>query len=225
MPRQLAFDLPVRSATGRSDFFVSPSNAIAVAQLDSWQSWPQRKLVLVGPEGAGKTHLSHVWATQSGATLVDACNLPDIDIAGLATAGPVAVEDIDRITGNATAETALFHLHNLVLAEGGSLLASARRAPSQQPFTLPDLQSRMQGTPVTQLDLPDDTLLAALLVKLFTDRQITVSPRLIPYLLARMDRSFAAAQDIVARLDRAALESGRKLSDRLAAQVLERPED
>jgi len=53
--RQLAFDLPARTALGREDFFVSPANAQAVAMIDGWRDWPARKLVLCGPRGAGKT--------------------------------------------------------------------------------------------------------------------------------------------------------------------------
>jgi hypothetical protein len=49
MAEQLVFDLPVRPAMGRDDFFVSGSNAGALAQVDGWRDWPFGKLVLVGP--------------------------------------------------------------------------------------------------------------------------------------------------------------------------------
>ncbi|MGC9368291.1 MAG: chromosomal replication initiator DnaA [Paracoccaceae bacterium] len=222
MTEQMAFDLPVRSATGREDFFVSPSNAVAVAQIEAWRDWPQRKLVLVGPMGAGKTHLAHVWAAASGAQIIAAADLPGAGIEALAARGAVAVEDADRIAGDRAAEEALFHLHNLILAEGGALMLTARTAPRQWPLVLPDLRSRLEATASATLEAPDDALLAALLVKLFADRQITVPPRLISYLVGRMDRSFAAAQALVADLDRRALETGRKISERLAAELLDK---
>lgn len=222
MSEQLAFNLPVRPALGREDFFVSPANALAVAQIERWADWPQRKMVLVGAHGAGKTHLTHVWADLSGARIIAATDLPGADIPALATAGAVAVEDADEIAGDRAGEEALFHLHNLVLAEGGSLLMSARSAPPHWPLTLPDLKSRLEATATATLDAPDDALLSALLVKLFTDRQLNVSPRLIPYLVMRMDRSAAAAQALVAALDTRALETGRKISDKLAAEMLDK---
>jgi len=221
MTEQMAFDLPVRSATGREDFFVSPSNAVAVAQIEAWRDWPQRKLVLVGPEGAGKTHLAHVWAAASGAEIIAAADLPGAGIEALAAHGAVAVEDADQIAGDRAAEEALFHLHNLILAEGGALMLTARTAPRQWPLVLPDLRSRLEATASATLEAPDDALLAAVLVKLFADRQIAVPPRLISYLVGRMDRSFAAAQALVADLDRRALETGRKISERLAAELLD----
>ncbi|MGB8622376.1 MAG: chromosomal replication initiator DnaA, partial [Paracoccaceae bacterium] len=76
MAEQLVFDLPLRAARGREDFFVSPANAMAVAQVENWRRWPARKLVLVGPQGAGKTHLAHVWAAQADAGIVEAAALP-----------------------------------------------------------------------------------------------------------------------------------------------------
>ena len=219
MAEQLAFPLPRLEARGRDAFFVAPANALAVRQVEGWRDWPERKLVLTGPEGSGKTHLAHVWATLSGARVVAARALAPAAIPALAE-GPVAVEDADRVAGHAQAETALFHLHNLVLANGRPLLLTARRAPRHWRLALPDLRSRIEATATATLEAPDDALLAAVLVKLFADRQIAPPPRLIEYCVRRMDRSFAAARKLVAELDARALATGRPLGIALAAEVL-----
>lgn len=221
MSEQLGFDLPAVTALGRADFLVAPSNALAVAMIEGWQGWPARKLVLTGPEGAGKTHLTHVWAGLSGATICAARDLASADISRLAQ-GAVAVEDIPQIAGDAAAQTALFHLHNLVLAEGHALLLSGTSAPGHWGLELPDLASRVQGTQAVALDAPDDALLSAVLAKLLADRQITPKPDLIPYLIRRIDRSFAAARDTVAALDAAALAQKRAPTRSLAASVLDK---
>ncbi|MDX1821321.1 MAG: chromosomal replication initiator DnaA [Paracoccaceae bacterium] len=220
MHRQLSFDLPVRAALGREDFFVAPANAMAVALIEGWRDWPGRKLVLEGPKGAGKTHLAHVWAQASGARIIPARDLRDADIPTLATC-PVAVEDVPLIAGDTAAENALFHLHNLTLAEGHSLLMTADRPAAHWGLTLPDLASRMQGTQATRLDTPDDRLLTVVLAKLFADRQLIPTPDTIPYLVARMDRSFDTARQMVAALDAAALAQGRPINRKLAADVME----
>lgn len=220
-PHQLSFDLPVRAALGREDFFVSPANAEAVAMIEGWQTWPTRKLILVGPPGSGKTHLTHVWAALTGARIIAAKDLPGADIPNLA-AGPVAIEDTETAAGDRAAEEALFHLHNLTLAEGHALLLTSERPPHLWPLTLPDLMSRMQGTLLTQLRAPDDALLAAVLTKLFSDRQIAPSPDTIPYLSRHMDRSFDAARRVVAALDAAALAERRPITRALAVQVLDK---
>ncbi|MCP3970195.1 MAG: chromosomal replication initiator DnaA [Rhodobacteraceae bacterium] len=221
MAEQLTFDLPGEPALGRGDFFVSPGNEAAVQAIQGWHDWPGGKLVLAGPRGAGKTHLVHVWAAMCGARIVAAHDLADADVAALAGA-MVAVEDADRIAGNGAAEQALFHLHNLVLAEGGGLLITAASPPLRWGLSLPDLQSRMQGSALVTLAAPDDTLLAAVLVKLFTDRQIAVDAGVVTYLTGRMERSFAGAGRVVEALDRAALAKKRRITRPLAARVLDK---
>ncbi len=219
MTRQLAFDLPHREARGRGDFFVSVSNRAALDGIDGWRDWPGRKLVLVGPEGAGKSHLVQVWADLSGAEVIAADTLAGLDPVTFAGRN-VALEDADEIAGVPAREEAVFHLHNLVLAEGGHLLVTARKAPSLWGLGLADLESRMAGARLVRIEPPDEALMAAVIVKLFADRQIDVSPRVVTYLGLRIDRSFAAALDVVTRLDAAALAAGRPVSLDLAARVL-----
>lgn len=220
MSRQLVFDLPARDGMTRAEFFVSPANALALAALDGWQGWPGGKMLLLGPPGAGKTHLAQIWVAETGAALVPAADLAGADIPGLAAAGRVAVEDAAAIAGNPQAEAALFHLHNLLAQTGGTLLLTAEAPPRDWGLRLPDLLSRMQAAPVTRIEAPDDALLSAVLVKLFADRQLAVAPNLIPYLVARMPRSVGAARALVAALDAAALAEGRPVTRSLAAGLL-----
>jgi chromosomal replication initiation ATPase DnaA len=214
---QLAFDLPMAAALRREDFFVTPANALALAAVDGWRDWPQGRFMLLGPRGAGKTHLARIWAADVGAKVVAAESLAAMDLPALA-AGPVVVEDADRMPG--AAETALFHLHNMLA--GQHLLVTAATAPRDWAITLPDLASRMQALPAAWLAAPDDALLAAVLVKLFADRQITVQPSLIGYLTHRMDRSLHAAGQLVATLDARALALQRPVTRALAAEVLDK---
>jgi chromosomal replication initiation ATPase DnaA len=63
--------------------------------------------------------------------------------------------------------------------------------------------------------------LRAVLVKLFADRQLNVDEGLVGYLVARIERSFAAARAIVARLDQEAMVRQRPLTRALAAEILQ----
>lgn len=221
MTRQLAFDLPHRTALGREDFYVSATNAQALAALDAWQDWPGGKMVLVGPAAAGKTHLAQVWAMESGASVHTAGGLAQADVAALGAERAVVIEDCDGLGGSPAAQEALFHLHNMLAAKGAALLMTAISPPRDWGLTLADLASRVQAASVTRLEAPDDALLSAVLIKLFADRQIAVNPALIAYLLPRMDRSFDAARALVAQLDSAALARGTGVTRALAATVLD----
>ena len=214
MSGQLAFDLPSAAAYRRDDFFASPANQAALAAVEMWQGG---KLVLIGPRGAGKTHLAHIWAERVGAVWVSGRDLTTVSLPDLAAQGAVVVDDADAVAGHA--EAALFHLHNLI--EGGHLLLTATTPPRDWGLGLADLTSRMQAIPVARLQPPDDALLSAVLVKLFADRQVIVPANLIAYLVTRMERSFASARDLVAVLDRRALALGRPISRTLAAEVLD----
>jgi chromosomal replication initiation ATPase DnaA len=216
-PRQLPLDLPAPARWRREDFFPSPANAAALRAIGGWRDWPSGKMLLVGPEGAGKSHLAHLWAAENGGVVVEGARLQGIDVHALADHGAVAVDGAEHAAG--AGEEALFHLHNLTL-QGGALLVTARAAPRDWGLALPDLLSRMQATAITHLDAPDDTLLAAVLVKLFADRQLSVAPTLIPFLVARMERSLDAAQRIVAALDARALAEGKPVTKSMAGDIL-----
>lgn len=218
---QLPLDLPVRPALGREDFVLSSANEVAVAALDADHSWPQGKAVLTGPEASGKTHLVHVWASHVEAAIVAASELPRLDLPMLAAAGRVVVEDVPQICGDRAAETALFHLHNLIVADSGRLLMTGRGAAAQWRLRLPDLASRVVATQMVALEAPDDALLKALLIKHFRDRQLQVPPAVIAYLLSRMNRSGSAARSLVAAMDVASLARQQPITVPLARRILQ----
>ena len=220
MTRQLAFDLPPTEAFSDAEFQRSPANSAALAALADWQNWPGGKMLIVGPTGTGKTHLAHIWSAMTGAECIDGADLAGADLPDLARFGAVCVDNAHLVTGDLAGETALFHLHNLVLPQG-RLMLTAVSAPRDWGLGLPDLLSRMQSAALTRLDAPDDALLAAVLAKLFADRQIIPPPNLIPYLITRMFRSIAAARDLVAAIDARALAQSRPVSRSLAAELLD----
>ena len=214
---QLALDLPRRTAFGRSDFMVSDSNIAAVERIDRWPDWPSAALVLHGAPGCGKTHLVHLWRERASALIVAGETLTDAMLPRLLHEVPrqIAVDDADRAS-----EPALLHLYNSCIEHRGSLLITICRPLGSWQVILADLRSRLRAAPVVEIGAPDDTLLGAVLVKHFADRQLHVVPEVIAYLLRRIDRSFAAAEKIVARLDGAALSNGGPVTIPLARKVL-----
>lgn len=220
MSEQLIFDLPIKTAFGREDFFVTTANATAVQIVENWPRWPMGKLVLVGPSGAGKSHLAHIWAELTDGIVIDARTLTDVDLHEISQAA-VCVENMHLVAGNEGLEAHGFHLHNLAQETGAPLLMTGIGVPTSWGIALPDLASRIQGTSVAELRAPDDTLLNAVMVKQFSDRQIAIDPKVVNFVLPRMERSFAGVAKLVALLDRAALKAGKPISVKLARQVLD----
>ena len=220
---QLTLDLAGRPALGREDFLVAPCNETAVAWIDRWPEWPGGVLVLCGPAGAGKTHLAKVWQAASGAEDLDAETLTAAGFNPLEGAACRCLEDVDRRLGEGgpDLERALLHLFNATRERGGQLLLTARAPVGRWKIDLPDLASRLGAAQSATLREPDDQLLRALLVKLFADRQLRPEPKLLEYLLARMERSFDAARDLVDAIDRAALSRKKPVTKALARAALE----
>jgi chromosomal replication initiation ATPase DnaA len=221
---QLTFQLAGGAAFGRSDFFVTGSNAAALAWLDQWPDRPASALVLHGPQGSGKTHLVHLWCARVSADLVSGKGL-DTGLPHLLGRGdgPIAVDDADR-----AGEAALLHLFNAYREGGGSLLLAARMSPGAWQVRLPDLDSRLRAALSVGIGFPDDGLLGAVLAKHFADRQVRVASEVIAYLVGHMERSLAAAGEIAAALDQLALSRGTAitvpLARRLLAEWLHRPQ-
>jgi len=220
MARQLVFELGHRPASGRDDFLVAPSNEAAVALIDAWPEWPDRIVALSGPAGSGKTHLAEVWRMASGAVTIAPAALSDVDIPALVSQRAIILEDLTALPPQG--ERFLFHLVNLVRAEGAFLLITSRKALARLPLSLPDLTSRLKAVPQVELGPPDDALLAGILVKLFDDRQLRVTPAVIAYLASRIERSIDAARAAVAELDTASLSGKRSITVPLAAEILGR---
>lgn len=226
MPRQLTLDLRTPPAMGRGDFLPAPANAAALAALDQPAQWPQGRLILCGPEGSGKSHIAAFWAAENGARRVAARSLaPEVADALVPQGGALVIEDAHRIGGAAGAELALFHLWNLGAARDGLLLFTARVPPRDWGLTLPDLRSRMEGTALVQLGAPDEGLLAAVLVKLFADRQLHPALGVIEALARRMDRDLGQARRLVAAIDAAALSENRAVTRPLALATLDAIDD
>ena len=213
--RQRTFDWGVRPALGREDFLVAPCNEAAVAWLDRWPDWPGPALVIHGSPGSGKSHLAEVWRRRSGAEIIEAAGL----VQTAPSAEPVAALVIDGL-GGPVDERALLHAYNAIAERGGHLLLTAPTPSARWPLSLPDLASRLRLAPAAALGLPDDTLLAALMLKLFADRQITVAPEVPAYVVPRIERTFEAVARLVDRLDRAALAESRAVTVPLVRGVL-----
>lgn len=216
-PAQLALELPQRPAQGAEDFLVSRANAAAVDLIDAWPAWEAPALLVVGPAGAGKSHLASVWRLKSAAASLPGAMLGEASISVFEAAHALVVEDIDRGIGD---ERVLFHLLNLARERGYALLITSRFPPGDLEIALPDLRSRLRALPLAVIEPPDEALLRAVLVKLFADRQLAVEPRLVAYIALHMERSMEAAGRVVAAVDRLSLAAHRKVTRSIAAAAL-----
>jgi chromosomal replication initiation ATPase DnaA len=212
---QLPFDYGHQPSHLEADFIEGDGNRLALAHVRAFPHWPGPLTLIEGPAKAGKSHLARIFADRAGAATVTPAA-----VAGLAGAGgtvPLVVEDVDR---GGYAEAALFHLLNQSMRDGRPLLMTTRTPVANWPFATDDLKSRARLAAHFTVSLSDDIQLSQMFVKLFGDRQVTVEPRIVRYLVARMERSPEEAVALAELVDRIALSRGTAITRSVAAAAL-----
>ena len=210
--RQLPLPFPHRHAFDARDFIAAESNRDALTWLDA--AWPDRRLVIWGPAGCGKSHLLHTWVDRQGGVVSMGAALRDLDM--IPHSGALAVDDADMVSP----DNLLLHILNTARDRGLRLILSGREPPARWPVRLPDLSSRLRAITTVEIRPPDDALLAGMLMRLLSDRQLSVPPAVQTWLLTRLPRSAGTLRAVVARLDRESLSKGSAITRPLAEAVL-----
>ena len=214
-PRQLPLDLGHEPSHAEDDFLVGEGNGLAHARILAWPHWPDGVTLLIGPAASGKSHLSRIFADRSGAIVVSPETIGAI--AAVPGKEAVVVEDVDRLGYD---EHDLFHLLNQAMRGERTLLLSAREDVAHWPLRTDDVRSRVRRAPVFRLEVSDDIELSQMFVKLFGDRQIRIDPKVIGYVVPRMERSPEEAAALVELMDRLALAKGSAITRAIASEAL-----
>jgi chromosomal replication initiation ATPase DnaA len=214
---QIPLELGHTPAQGEADFLVGEGNALAHGRIMAFPHWPDPVTLVVGPAKSGKSHLARIFADRSGARFAGMDDLEALATEG--GTGPVIVEDVDRLDYD---EAGLFHLLNQSMREQRPILLTAREDIANWPLATDDVRSRARRAAAYALELTDDIQLSQMFVKLFGDRQIKVDPRIIGYLVARMERSAEEVVILADLIDRLALAKGTAITRSVAADALNR---
>ena len=102
------------------------------------------------------------------------------------------------------------------------MMITAKSPPSRWGMSLADLSSRLKTATLAEIRPPDDALLAAILVKQFSDRQLSIDSEVVAFVQARIERSFRALGQLVAIADKMALAQKSRISIPLMRLVLEK---
>lgn len=216
-PQQLVMPFAPSVSYQPEDFIPGAANAAVLNLIDRWPDWPYSLVVVHGPKGSGKTHLLHTFCARIGAVMIDPRRIGRTPADQLLTGHHAwAIDGIEYIPD----EAAFAQLINHARARGDYVLMSANQPPAHVAVTLPDLRSRLAALPEVALGLPDDALLTAVLAKAFADRQLRIGPDMLAYAVARLERSYEAAQRFVTRLDELSLATGKPIGTALMRSLL-----
>jgi chromosomal replication initiation ATPase DnaA len=176
-------------------------------------------MVLVGPEGSGKSHMGSAWAQRALAT----------PISPLATAeqaleafndhrGRLLLDDVDC----GMDDEAVFLLLDLARVQGGAILLTCRTPPADWPFRSADLASRCLALPRSLLTEPDEVLLQGVLRRLCRARFVEMSDDVARFAARHMERSFSAARRVAEALDSDIVRGAKPVSKLAARRALEK---
>lgn len=194
-PKQIAMDLTPAPDFTFDSFIEAPSNLGALNVVRDWPAWPSPAMMLLGPEGTGKTHLGEAWLGVSQGVLLDDAHM--------------------------RTEDDLFAFINRALrGDIPGLLLASRVPPIDWGMTLPDLRSRLSAMPVVQLEEPDDDSLRPITRALFERRGRVVPDEVIDYLLKYSDRSVPALRATIRTIDEAASSAKADVTKMFASKVL-----
>jgi chromosomal replication initiation ATPase DnaA len=213
---QLPLEFGHTPSHDEADFVIGEGNRLAYLHITAFPDWPGPLTLLAGPPKSGKSHLARIWSARAGA----AAPGPD-ELERLAAEGgkaPLLIEDADR--NGYYDEAALFHLLNQSMRDGRPVLMTAREPVAGWPYVTEDLRSRARLATHLLVTPAGDIELSQMLVKLFSDRQIAVEPRVIGYVASRMERSPAEAVALAELMDRLALARGTAVTRAIASEAL-----
>ena len=131
----------------------------------------------------------------------------------------IIIENIDTVRFDSSEEN-LFHIINIVRQNKKKLLLTSRTPISSIDIDLKDLRSRLDAIFEAKIKEPDDELMEYIIVKIFNDRQIVVNPKIVSYLMKRLDRSYEGVNNFLDLIDNFSLEKGKRISVKLISEYL-----
>jgi len=218
--QQLPLSIALADDATFSNFVGESHHQLTTLLQQAMQGGPERFFYLWGKAGVGKSHLLQACCQAIGAQHKTACYLPLSEYAmmgpgiteGLDAMQLIAIDDIERIAGNAEWEEALFHLYNRVREGSSLLIVSGDAAPSSLSIRLPDLRSRLAWGLVFQIQELSDLEKSEVLMARAKARGLELSEPVALYLLNHCSRHMSDLMAMLDRLDFASLSEQRRLT-------------
>ena len=200
----------------KENFFVSTSNLEAFEILNSWPKWIKKFINLYGEKYSGKSHLARIFESKSTCLNISEKDFTEEMLIKFKTKQSLIIEDYQ----NNISENLLYSLINIVEQENKYLLITSEKPINEFNYKLNDLVSRLNNFLYIKLGAPDDELIYALIIKNFSDRQITIDKKLIDYIIKRIDRSYESIFIFISKVDQLSLQKGKPINLEVIKKVL-----
>ena len=198
------------------DFYVSKSNVHIFKLLNSWPRWEKNFLNISGEKFSGKTHLINIFIKKFEGIKLEANALKDDDLKKIKLYENIILENLDEKVN----ENLLYSLLNIIDLDNKYIIITSEKPIVEINFSLKDLLSRSNNFLLQKIDIPDDDLMFALILKNLSDRQISIDKKLIDFILKRIDRSYSKIFDFIYKVDELSLKKKKPIDFKIIKQVL-----
>ena len=213
---QKLIDFEIMESFDKKDYFVSKSNYYAKKIIDSWPKWDKKIVNISGEEYSGKTHLSKIFKSNTNALYLKAQQLDDQILKQIKLSDCIIIEDLNEDVS----QKLLYSIFNLVEQDNKFLLLSSKKPVNSMEFSLPDLVSRLKNCLTAKLELPDDDLIYAIILKKFSDRQITIDRKIIEYVVKRISRSYRNIHEFIYKIDELSLKKKKSINIKIIKEII-----
>ena len=213
---QKLLDFEIYESFDESDYYVSKCNFFARNLIAIWPNWEKKIVNLAGEKYSGKTHLSKIFKSNSDALYLYSNNIEDNILKKIKLSNSIIIEDLEESFD----EKLLYSIFNLVEQDNKYLLISSKKPIDTMKFTLPDLLSRLKNCIIAKIEQPDDELIYAIILKIFSDRQIKLDNKIIDYIIKRIARSYSKMHEFIYKIDELSLKKKKSINFKIIKEII-----
>ena len=199
------------------DFFISKSNKDIFNLLNQWPKWEKKFLNICGEKYSGKTHIINIFLKKFGGIKFEAKSFNNNNLKEIKLHENIVLENLSKDVD----EKLIYTLFNVVDQNNKYLIITSTKSISSIKFNLDDLVSRSKNFILQNIEKPDDELIFAILLKNFSDRQISLDKKLIDYIIKRIDRSYSKIFEFIYKIDEISLKKKKSIDLKTIKEVLE----
>tara|TARA_B100000242_G_scaffold293074_1_gene270097 strand:- start:1271 stop:1942 length:672 start_codon:yes stop_codon:yes gene_type:complete len=200
----------------QNDFFVTKSNQHVFKLINDWPKWEKKFINIYGEKFSGKTHLINIFLKKNNGIKIDSQSFNESYLRKVKINENIVLENLEVDIN----EKLFFTLLNIIEQDNKYLIITSLDPVTKINFKLKDLNSRMKNFILQNIEKPDDELIFAILLKNFSDRQISIEKKLIEFTIKRIDRSYGKIFDFIYKIDEMSLKKKKSIDMKIIKEVL-----
>ena len=213
---QLLLKFDLKQNYKNEDFYVNKSNFFAFNLIDQWPRWEKNILNVHGEKYSGKTHLSNIFKKKNKAVKFKASEFNNNNLKEFKIYENLILDDFDEHID----EKLMYTLFNIADQDNKYILINSLTPINQINFKLKDFISRTKNCIFAKIEKPDDELIFAILLKNFSDRQITIEKKLIDFIIKHIDRSYGKIYEFIYKIDEISLKKKKSIDFKIIKEAL-----